>query len=829
MHPMLRRLVATSLSVAIAIAPVGPALAAPAQAAAAPTETPWPLRIQSNDTTLTLYPLQIDSWDGSSLKGRSAVQASVGTDKPQVAYGVIDLSARTLVDKGQRLVTLDKVDIVKSDFPAVPKDDASRFTALIAHDLGRRSRTVALERLEASLAVADKAEASQKLPLRNVPPQILFSDKPGLLVTLDGSPAFRPVEGTALQRVINTRPMLVKDEQGQFFLRVFDGWMSAAQLEGPWKVGRRTGELDRAFKALSESKVIDPLSGQSTPDQPAPKLKDKAPVIFTATVPTELIVFDGAPQYVPIKDTQLLYVANTTGHVFKLSTTGETFVLLAGRWFKAASDKGPWTFVAANKLPGDFGAIPDDSAKENVKASVAATPQAREATIAATVPQTAIVKISGTQLTKPFFDGDPVLRPIVGTPLQYVFNSGTPIIQVAGNQFYSLEKGVWFTAQSVHGPWAVATSVPPVIYTIPPSSPLHYVTYARIYLVDGDTVYVGYTAGYQGTMIDPETGVVVYGTGYDYDPWIGTVWFGAPCTYGYGAAMAYTPWTGWAVAFGFGWYWASTVYWGWGWGPYPWWGPWYGWGWYGGIAYGPGGGAIAWGPGGWAGYSGNIYQQWGNRATVSRVTAGFNAWTGNAWAGRAGISYNSRTGIAAAGQRGAVGNVYTGNYASGARGVATGPGGNVIGGSHVDIGNVNTGNEISGTRGAYYNQSTGEVTKFGGIHGEQGTIGHVGDDVYAGHDGSVYRNTGSGWEKFTPGSGWAPASAGQGEGAATRAATGGLGATHPAGGPQQADLARQREARMQGAQRSEAMQRSSMHMQRQMPASRGGGGFRGRR
>ena len=26
-------------------------------------------------------------------------------------------------------------------------------------------------------------------------------------------------------------------------------------------------------------------------------------------------------------------------------------------------------------------------------------------------------------------------------------------------------------------PWAVATAVPPMIYTIPPSSPMHYVTY----------------------------------------------------------------------------------------------------------------------------------------------------------------------------------------------------------------------------------------------------------------------------------------------------------------------------------------------------------------
>lgn len=46
---------------------------------------------------------------------------------------------------------------------------------------------------------------------------------------------------------------------------------------------------------------------------------------------------------------------------------------------------------------------------------------------------------------------------------------------------------------------------------------------------------------------------------------------------------------------------------------------------WGGAAYGYRGGAIAWGPGGWAGTTGNLYHQWGDRATVSRYGAGYNA------------------------------------------------------------------------------------------------------------------------------------------------------------------------------------------------------------
>ena len=40
---------------------------------------------------------------------------------------------------------------------------------------------------------------------------------------------------------------------------------------------------------------------------------------------------------------------------------------------------------------------------------------------------------------------------------------------------------MWFVAATPQGPWLVASAVPAAIYTIPPTSPLYYVTYVRIY------------------------------------------------------------------------------------------------------------------------------------------------------------------------------------------------------------------------------------------------------------------------------------------------------------------------------------------------------------
>ncbi len=64
---------------------------------------------------------------------------------------------------------------------------------------------------------------------------------------------------------------------------------------------------------------------------------------------------------------------------------------------------------------------------------------------------------------------------------------------------YACANGVWFVAKTLKGPWAVADSIPAVIYSIPPGSSLYYVTWVRIYTATPEYVYVGYTSGYYGS------------------------------------------------------------------------------------------------------------------------------------------------------------------------------------------------------------------------------------------------------------------------------------------------------------------------------------------
>ena len=276
-----------------------------------------------------------------------------------------------------------------------------------------------------------------------------------------------------------------------------------------------------------------------------------------------MIVFKGQPDFVPIIGTQLLWASNTTSDVLINTANNNYYALLSGRWFMAASLNGPWTFVASNALPPDFARIPPQSLAGAVLPTVAGTPQAQEAVIENSIPQTATVPLKNGPKFTPQFDGPPQFAPVAGTPLTYVTNSHVPMIQVAPNAFYSVTAGVWFTAAQLTGPWIIATSVPPVIYTIPPSSPIYYVTYVRIYEATPQVVYVGYTPGYLGTVVAPY-GTVVYGTGYAYSPWIGNVWYAPPYTYGVAAAPVYNPYVGYTWGFAMG---LATAAW-----MEPWWG-----------------------------------------------------------------------------------------------------------------------------------------------------------------------------------------------------------------------------------------------------------------
>jgi hypothetical protein len=439
------------------------------------TPDKWPKTADVGGAKYTIYQPQIDSWAGYQFEGHAAVSVLPSASQEPL-FGVIEATAVTEVDRVSRTVRFYSVKVMKATFPSIP-EKATQFQKGFQTILTSLPFTTSLDRLQEALAVEGAEAKARAIPVRNEPPTFIFSDSAAALVNIDGEPVWRTVQGTKIVRVLNTRTLILGDKSGKIYLHLFDGFLEAPALTGPWKVSEKVpASAQKIAQDLAKANVVDLMEGP--PDDKTkkkPSLKNGFPQIIVTTKPTELILTQGPPDWVPIEGTMLLYVMNTTGNIFKDMDDQSTYVCVTGRWFRAPGFQGPWQYVAGADLPRDFANIPDDSPKENVKASIPGTPQAQAAVIASEIPQTARVYRNKATFA-PQISGSPDLRPIPGTQLNYVFNSPDPIIMVSPTEWYAVESGVWFTAPSASGPWIVAASVPAVIYSIPPSSPVYYVT-----------------------------------------------------------------------------------------------------------------------------------------------------------------------------------------------------------------------------------------------------------------------------------------------------------------------------------------------------------------
>jgi hypothetical protein len=735
------RMAALLAAASIVLSPVAVNVLAATQAQN-PARLNWPRNFDAAHEHVELYQPEIDTWDGTRLGGRAAVAVGAQNGKP--TYGVVRFSADADIDKPSDLVQLTHITIESVEVPTRPDAAAEVKAALVAR-LPARGLTVPLDELQASYAVSQQLKQAATVTVKNDVPRILFASTPSLLVLVDGDPMWREVSGTHYERALNTRALLLRAE-GKQYLHAAGYWYRQDTEGGDWAVLANPPRalLDAASKTSANMKpdAFMPGNGQKPP---------QAPAVIVSTQPAELVQTDGKPQMVPVEGTNLLSVSNADHAVFVAPATNTYYVLLSGRWFSAQQFTGPWQYVSASALPADFAHISPNDPKANVLVSVPGTPQAKEAAIAATIPQTAAVSRSKATLSVAY-DGSPRFVPVEGTTLQYAGNTATPVIEVDNSHYYAVANGVWFTASAPAGPWHVATEVPPAIYTIPVSSPIYYVTYVRIYSVTSDTVVVGYTPGYMGVIVSPD-GTVVYGTGYVYPAWAGEVYYGYPVTYGYGAGFAMSAAEGFAFGFATGAIWgAASPYW----GPY-WWGGGYNWN-YVNVN------------------QANFYGRWG-QGTVTHAS-GWNAWTGTQWSGTAASGYNPATGAHYQGSRGGAFNPYSGNYAAGRQGSFSNPSTGVSGaGRGGVVGNQYNGNYAAGRQVAGYNAQTGragaaEIGVTGNTQTGQATAGSKGvvtnrsqgnavawnnGDVYVGHDGNVYQHTqDGGWQQHTS-SGWQPA------------------------------------------------------------------------
>ena len=709
--------------------------AAPASPAPPPGDR-WPHVISGPNGSATVYQPQVVSWPEKRMLNTRIVLNVTPTGSSKAALGTLEVVFATSTDLANRVVTLTNPQLLSARFPSLTSAQAAQIEArakTLLADLGPKQ--VPLDMVVLSLR--EGTEKPADVALENAPPKIFASSRPASLVVFGGEPVMAPVTGSPLTFAVNTNWDVFFDADSRtWYLLNSGGWLAAPDASGPWKPA---GKLPAAFSSLPDdanfASVKKQVPGRSFTPQ-------DAPTIFVSTTPAAIIVTDGPPRFVDIAGTSLQYVANTDAALFR-DRGGKYYYLVSGRWFSAGSLDGPWTFATPD-LPADFARIPPNGPRGFVLVSVPGTPQAQEAIIQSQIPQQATLSRAEAKLDV-VYAGAPQFTPIPGTPLQYAANTSFNVIR-ADNVYFACYQGAWFTAPTPTGAWTLAATVPAVIYTIPPASPLYPCTYVRVYAETPTSVTYGYTAGY--TMGYVTAGVVVYGTGYYYPPYYypGPIPIYYPYPYSYAGATYYNPTTG-------AWAQGGAIY-----GPY------------GGVAKG----GTAYNPntGAWA-QGGAIYGPNGGAGAFSAYnpTTGSYAHGGAVWGpgGAAGNAswYNANTGRSGSTQQNS--NAY-GRWGS-----------STISGPNQTV-HTQSQSDARGSAGAF-SSSTG--AKGAGVSGAGGNSGGAvktaGGDVYAGADGNVYKKTDSGWQKYDNG-GWnnvqKPSSAAE-RTSGTTAST--LGASRPAG------------------------------------------------
>ena len=114
--------------------------------------------------------------------------------------------ARTEVDKVNRLVTLDQATITKVKFPVVAEKEPE-LRSLLEAKLPGATKTISLDRLEAMVETDN--QIIKGVEVKNDPPKLIISTKPAVLVLIAGLPQLRDVPGVTLERVINTRSIIL--------------------------------------------------------------------------------------------------------------------------------------------------------------------------------------------------------------------------------------------------------------------------------------------------------------------------------------------------------------------------------------------------------------------------------------------------------------------------------------------------------------------------------------------------------------------------------------------------------------------------------------------
>lgn len=515
---------------------VGPETKTPAVAAqrsqAVETIKPgeYPRKRAIEGATLIVHAPQIRSWrDFEHFESLVAIEVVPdGAGEPVV--GTATVSGDTQVNMDDHIVIVTNPEVEQVTFSDQAATD--RWAEPVKASVGRSRIDIPVD-LFVSYLSDDLVDVPTPEGFNTTPPPIHVRLEPAIIVFVNGEAIDADIEGTPLKIIPNASFPIVHDPAAKrYYLLNNQQWLVAPALWGPWTV---TGELPAAFSQIPPDSDFRQLKANVPPKSAG----DQAPEVILTGEPAELIVIDGSPDIAPITGVgELSYVKNTSSPLFKLGK--EWYFLASGRWFRTTQlDGGKWTFVS--KLPDEFVSIPADSPVAYIRASVAGTPEARVAVLESMLPRRTSVAKDAQPEIQVTYAGEPQFETIQTTSISRATNTPYDVL-LYDNSYYLCYSGVWYIGSTPTGPWRVATEVPDVFYQIPADSPAYAVTGVTVASSSSTVIIYDSTPAYwSGVYI--AYGIPVYGTGWYYPPYVYYPYY-YPYGHSYGYGSWYNPHTG---------------------------------------------------------------------------------------------------------------------------------------------------------------------------------------------------------------------------------------------------------------------------------------------
>lgn len=193
----------------------------------------------------------------------------------------------------------------------------------------------------------------------NLVPEVVYSDKPAVLLDINGAPQMQPYDNSSLMYVTNTdKDLFLYIPTQEYYLLASGRWYATADLRnGPWRFVAPDA-LPASFAKVPEGSAKDGILAHVPGTNAAREAVRDAAIPQTAKVDRRTarvqVSYDGDPQFQQIAGTSVYSAINASTTVLRIN--GVYYVVDNAVWYEGTSPDGPWTVSTA--VPSQVNDIP---------------------------------------------------------------------------------------------------------------------------------------------------------------------------------------------------------------------------------------------------------------------------------------------------------------------------------------------------------------------------------------------------------------------------------------------------------------------------------------